>query len=257
MIALLTCAAWAPAAQAGARASATCRTVVIPAGSKTAPTPLRARAFVAGGNQAIQINSGKPRWCALVEPVGGGYDNATVDLSSLVLVSRGTGPVSEIHGLVEKTASVGDRDGNGVSEIEVCFAKTELRTLFGNLKGASALQVMVRGALQSGGPFQGQLTIQLIAGGGALAASLAPNPLNPEATLTYFTASPGPVKITVFDLQGRRVRTLVDKSSVGAGYHDVRVDGRDGSGGKLASGVYFYRIEAAKEKTEGRFTILK
>jgi len=42
-----------------------------------------------------------------------------------------------------------------------------------------------------------------------------------------------------------------------AGTHSLQIDGSDETGKKLASGVYFYRIEAAGGNSSGRFAILK
>jgi flagellar hook assembly protein FlgD len=76
-------------------------------------------------------------------------------------------------------------------------------------------------------------------------------------TLSFSTARPGHVKVTLYDLSGRLVRTLLDQTTLPAGYHDLMVDGRTASGGRLASGVYFYRIESAEGESAGRFVIAK
>jgi hypothetical protein len=72
--------------------------------------------------------------------------------------------------------------------------------------------------------------------GSFLAASINPNPFNPEAVLTFATSKPGAVRVEMFDLQGRLVRTLMNESMASAGYHDVRI-----SGSGLGSGVYFVK----------------
>ena len=51
----------------------------------------------------------------------------------------------------------------------------------------------------------------------------------------------------MLDLNGRLVRTVAENSAASAGYHDLKIDGRDQSGNKLASGVYFLRIESEHE----------
>ena len=66
----------------------------------------------------------------------------------------------------------------------------------------------------------------------------APNPVLARATLRFQLASPGRVRLGVFDLQGRQVLDLVDDER-GAGLHDVTLDGR-----RLAPGVYHVRLEA-------------
>ena len=56
-----------------------------------------------------------------------------------------------------------------------------------------------------------------------------PNPFNPETTLAFDLAQPGPARLEVFDLAGRRVRRLCDEP-LGAGAHQRRWAGRDEAG---------------------------
>jgi hypothetical protein len=94
-------------------------------------------------------------------------------------------------------------------------------------------------------------------GGGNLAASISPNPLNPDAILTFRTEREGPARVDLFDVGGRRVRSLLVEANLPVGYHDVRIDGKDDHGERLASGAYFYKISAARETQSGRLVILK
>ena len=71
-----------------------------------------------------------------------------------------------------------------------------------------------------------------------------PNPFNPVTTLEYGVAVPGRVTLCVYDLAGRKVRTLVDRD-VESGEHKVVWDGTTDVGKRAASGVYFLRMEAA------------
>jgi flagellar hook assembly protein FlgD len=63
--------------------------------------------------------------------------------------------------------------------------------------------------------------------------------------------------VRLYDVHGRLVRTLADDRAASAGEHFIHVDGRSDAGTPLASGVYFYRIEAAGAPKEGRLTVLK
>jgi len=65
-----------------------------------------------------------------------------------------------------------------------------------------------------------------------------PNPFNPSTTITYQLPRASHVKLTVYDILGREACLLVNDTR-GAGTHEVKVDGSN-----LASGVYFYRLQA-------------
>jgi hypothetical protein len=71
-----------------------------------------------------------------------------------------------------------------------------------------------------------------------------PNPFNPSTTITFDlpgTVGNQSVSLTVYDIRGREVRTLVDRDP-SAGTKTVVWDGRDNSGRSVGSGVYIYRI---------------
>ncbi|UCG51964.1 MAG: T9SS type A sorting domain-containing protein [Candidatus Latescibacterota bacterium] len=72
-----------------------------------------------------------------------------------------------------------------------------------------------------------------------------PNPFNPTTTIRYSLANEGRVDLTIYDVTGRRVRTLVDASQPPRveGY-TVEWDGRNEAGEPVSSGVYFYRLSA-------------
>ncbi|MCD6117291.1 T9SS type A sorting domain-containing protein [bacterium] len=70
-----------------------------------------------------------------------------------------------------------------------------------------------------------------------------PNPFNPETVIGYALPRDSEVKITVFNIFGQKVRTLVNQK-VKAGSHKVTWNGTDNYGLKVSSGVYFYKISA-------------
>jgi serine protease AprX len=78
----------------------------------------------------------------------------------------------------------------------------------------------------------------------------APNPFRTSATITYRLAAPGHARLGVYDVLGRRVRTLVDGSQ-SAGEHRVTLQRED-----LPAGTYFYRLEANGETHGKRFILL-
>jgi len=85
----------------------------------------------------------------------------------------------------------------------------------------------------------------------AHAASLAsvflsgyPNPSNPATAIRYALPQAAKVSLAVYGISGRLVRVLERSRSRAAGEHVVVWDGRDDSGARVASGAYFYRLEA-------------
>jgi probable HAF family extracellular repeat protein len=78
-----------------------------------------------------------------------------------------------------------------------------------------------------------------------------PNPFNPSTTIRYSLAHRSQVTMTAFNILGQHVVTLVNETQA-AGAHDVRFDGSN-----LASGVYFYRIQAGDFVQTRRLLLLK
>ena len=73
-------------------------------------------------------------------------------------------------------------------------------------------------------------------------AQNVPNPFNLRTTIRYDLPEAGVVRLAVFDLAGRLVRTLVDESRPHGSFEAVW-DGRDASGRDVGSGTYLARLE--------------
>jgi fibronectin type 3 domain-containing protein len=91
----------------------------------------------------------------------------------------------------------------------------------------------------------------------AYAGENFPNPFNPSTAIRYVVPQPGArVRIEIYDLSGRRVRTLVDQGRDAGTYLTVW-RGRDDLGGAVGSGVYFYRAEIGGYRVERKMVLLK
>lgn len=71
---------------------------------------------------------------------------------------------------------------------------------------------------------------------------IAPNPFNPRVTIAYRLTSLERVRLRVYDVAGRLVRTLLDEDR-GEGQHQETWNGIDAEGKRVASGPYFIRLE--------------
>jgi flagellar hook assembly protein FlgD len=92
--------------------------------------------------------------------------------------------------------------------------------------------------------------------GATVLLSPAPNPMRGTATVTYTLARAGAVELEVYGVDGRRVRRLAGGEQ-GAGVYRVTWDGRDGSGGRAAAGVYYVRLVAAGQRFTRTLVLLR
>jgi hypothetical protein len=85
-----------------------------------------------------------------------------------------------------------------------------------------------------------------------------PNPANPSATVTFSLAERGDVRLVVYDVNGRLVRVLIeDVLDASAEPYEVVWDGRDGAGRQVASGVFFYQLDAPNYTLARKLILLK
>ncbi len=83
-----------------------------------------------------------------------------------------------------------------------------------------------------------------------------PNPFNPSTTIKFTLHKSGMVKLVVYDMLGREVKTLVNGKKM-AGEYQVTWDGVDNSGKKVASGLYYYRLESKNFRQTRKMLMLK
>jgi hypothetical protein len=83
-----------------------------------------------------------------------------------------------------------------------------------------------------------------------------PNPFNPGTVIEYTLASPAHVQLEIFDVLGRRVRTLVSTTQLPGSHREVW-DGRDDAGASLGSGLYLYRLRAGDETRTRKMLLIR
>ncbi len=83
-----------------------------------------------------------------------------------------------------------------------------------------------------------------------------PNPFNPSTTISFTLPAPGKATLTVYDVTGRKVRTLVS-GNLPAGAHSAVWDGKDERGKMVSSGVYLSRLESGKATHTVKMLLMK
>ena len=83
-----------------------------------------------------------------------------------------------------------------------------------------------------------------------------PNPFNPRTTIQFALPSSGRTRVSIFDVAGRHVKTLLDED-LPAQTHQVIWSGEDDNGRGVAAGIYFYMVTNGSDRSVGRMALVK
>jgi hypothetical protein len=83
-----------------------------------------------------------------------------------------------------------------------------------------------------------------------------PNPFNPTTTISFVLPERGDVVLSIFDVAGALVSTLVEKP-LEEGLNEFTWDGKDSYGNPVGSGIYFYRLKVGKKTITKKMLLLK
>ncbi len=83
-----------------------------------------------------------------------------------------------------------------------------------------------------------------------------PNPFNPSTKIFFTTEHTENAEITIYNLKGQKVKTLIDEK-LPAGNHQVVWDGKNENGKPVSSGIYFYKLKADKFEETRKMILMK
>ncbi|MFO7446229.1 MAG: T9SS type A sorting domain-containing protein, partial [Ignavibacteriaceae bacterium] len=83
-----------------------------------------------------------------------------------------------------------------------------------------------------------------------------PNPFNPTTSINFSLPSEGDVSLVIYNILGKRIKTLVDEYKT-AGRYNVSWNGRDDNGNSVSSGIYFYSLRSSGLSTVKKMIMLK
>ena len=83
-----------------------------------------------------------------------------------------------------------------------------------------------------------------------------PNPFNPETTISFNIKNSGDVKLSVYNIKGQLVKTLVN-DHLESGNHSFVWNGKDNKSADVSSGVYFYRLNTGKNSVTRKMILMK
>jgi len=83
-----------------------------------------------------------------------------------------------------------------------------------------------------------------------------PNPFNMDTEIGFGLPTSGRVTLDIFDILGRKIRTLVS-DNLEAGYHSYRWNSVDDNGAQVSSGLYFYKLQTGETDAIKKMLLLK
>lgn len=83
-----------------------------------------------------------------------------------------------------------------------------------------------------------------------------PNPFNPETTIAFAVKEASNVRLSIYNIKGQLVRTLVD-AKLPAGRHQAVWNGKDEAGRGVSSGIYLYRMQSADYSKTLKMMLMK
>ncbi len=150
--------------------------------------------------------------------------------------------------------------------IRVCFSTPDVISLFGDASLPDSLvAASVQFTLADGGTVVATFDNSHLAEHGHgegdgdhrdMDAKASPNPLNPRTRLTFTLSRAGRVQVGVYDMQGRLVTKLLDDVRA-VGPQSLTWDGSNSRNARVASGVYFFRIQAPEGQVIRRVAVVK
>ncbi len=211
-------------------------------------------------------------------------------LTTLYLSNNSISDISALSGMTKMTWLF--LSNNSISDISDLEDLTKLTTLYlsnNSISDISALEDLTKltwlqldgNSISDYGPL-GRLKAAIEAAGNSLSLDITipadapshaavpkstsllpnfPNPFNPETWIPYQLAKPSAVTITIFDVRGRVVRTLILGTQPSGIYRSqskaAHWDGKNAFGEKVAGGMYFYRLTAGDFSATRKMLILK
>lgn len=184
------------------------------------------------------------------DPVGEGLVLARSAPSSMDVVSPASGGSTMLT--YEGGGGAGVRFEGGYRSLFFAFAPELLREPSPGVQGGGEL---IRRALSWFGLVQVAKEPSPAGRAQFLLRQNAPNPVEGATSIAYAIPVRTRVRLGIYNVQGQRVRELLD-GPVSPGLHRVVWDGSGEGGRRLASGIYFYCLEAAGERRTRKMVLL-
>ena len=191
--------------------------------------------------QMIELNERTTNWTLRHYEI----DNELIILAgnSVETIAIGSGPIFIVNNLINSNTAN--------SQVDIEFTIVELTDMYGNpyLNYEATTGVFYIAENMSNSEtnvFPGKFQL----------GQNYPNPFNPVTTLHYDLSENSNVKITIYDMLGREVKTLINKTQ-DAGSRSVIWNSTNDYGKPVSAGIYLYQIQAGEYITTKKMVLLK
>jgi hypothetical protein len=84
-----------------------------------------------------------------------------------------------------------------------------------------------------------------------------PNPFNPSTKIAFQIAETTPVELSIFNIKGQKITTLIKNNEQQAGHYEFTWNGDDYGGRPVSSGIYFYQLSISSKVMTKKMLLLK
>ncbi len=179
-------------------------------------------------------------------------DPSTIRMST-TFPNAGTVPDIKID---DARLKVGDINNDGYGDLDFSFRNTDLRALLAHVPAGQTITLLIKARARSDAIHIRGSVDMVKQGASTLAAVAAPNPFNPETSISYSAGAGGSVSIRIFTVAGRLIRSLVEEPAA-PGAHRVHWDGTDDDRRPVPSGTYFVRVEQNGGSSIGKVSVIR
>jgi hypothetical protein len=198
--------------------------------------------------------------CGQIGAAGVGCAVTATTLTRLVVTPEGTGlAVRWGFGVSDATASWIERSVGEIGEWDSLGTGSrigEREYIFVDRNVVSGQSYSYRVAWREGGRVERSAPATGVLSGSGTTSIVWPNPSRGGVEIEWSLASPGETAITVYDLAGREVATVVN-GRFEAGPHRVRWDGSRSGGGMAPAGWYVVRIARGEARTDRTLMLIR
>jgi len=90
-----------------------------------------------------------------------------------------------------------------------------------------------------------------------LQLSAFPNPFNPSTTIEFSIPNPTQAELSIYNIKGEKVRTLLSQQKLSTGKHQIEWDGKNDYNKNVSSGIYLYQLQTEKFRKTEKMILLK